>query len=92
MRQRALQAEAATEKGEKINPADLKFFIKMSEANKRKFILKEPPSDYDCQIMKSYEKKQRQSRSSSSDVPQLGAQKNQIIEPLIVERTCNNKT
>jgi len=40
-----------------INPGDLKFFIKISEANKRKFISKEPPSDHDRQIMKSYEKK-----------------------------------
>ena len=59
----------------------------MCEANKRKFIPKEPPSDYDRQIMKSYAKKQKQSRSSSSDVPQLGAQKNQTVEPLIVEQT-----
>ena len=70
-----------------INPGQLKFFIGMCEANKRKFILKEPPSDYDRQIMKSYAKKQKQSRSSSSDVPQLGAQKNQTVEPLIVEQT-----
>ena len=34
--------------------------------------------------MKSYEKKKRQSRSLSSDVPQLGAQKKQSIEPLVV--------
>ena len=70
-----------------INPGDLNFFIKMSEANKRKFIPKETPSDYDRQIMKSYEKKKRQSRSSSSDIPQLRAQRNQTIEPLIVEQT-----
>ena len=63
----------------------MKFFITMSEANKRKFIPKEPPSNYDSQIIKSYEKKKRQSRSSSSDVPQLEAQKNQTKEPLIVE-------
>ena len=37
--------------------------------------------------MKSYEKKKRQSRSSSSDVPKLRAQKKQTIETLIVERT-----
>ena len=59
----------------------------MSEANKRKFIPKEPPLDCDRQIKKSYEKKKRQSRSSSSDVPQLGAQNNQTVEPLIVEQT-----
>ena len=70
-----------------INLGQLKFFIGMCEANKRKFIPKEPPSNYDRQIMKSYAKKQKQSRSSSSDVPQLGAQKNQIVEPLIVEQT-----
>ena len=70
-----------------INPGDLKFSIGMCEANKRIFILKEPPSDYNCQIMKSHEKKQRQSRSSSSDIPQLRAQRNQTIEPLIVEQT-----
>ena len=65
----------------------MKFFIGMCEANKRKFIPKEPPLDYDHQIKKSYEKKKRQSRSSSSDVPQLGAQKKQAIEPLVVEQT-----
>ena len=70
-----------------INPGQLNFFIGMCEANKRKFIPKEPPSDYDRQIMKSYAKKQKQSRLSSSDVPQLGAQKNQTVEPLIVEQT-----
>ena len=70
-----------------INPQDLKFFKGMCEANKRKFIPKEPPSDYDRQIMKSYAKKQKQSRLSSSDVPQLGAQKKQSIEPLIVGQT-----
>ena len=57
----------------------------MCKANKRKFIPREPPSDYDRQIMKSYAKKQKQSKSSSSDLPQLGAQKNQIVEPLIME-------
>ena len=51
----------------------------MHEANKRKFILKDPPSDYDRQIMKSYEKKKRQSKSSSSDVPHLGAQKKLVV-------------
>ena len=68
-----------------INSVDLKFFKGMCEANKRKFIPKEPPSDYDRQIMKSYAKKQKQSRSSSSDVPQLEAQKNKTVEPHIVE-------
>ena len=54
-----------------INSGQLKFFIGMCEANKRK----EPPSDYDRQIMKTLAKKQKQSRTSSSDIPQLGAQK-----------------
>ena len=70
-----------------INPGQLKFFIEMCEANMRKFIPIELPSDYDRQIMKSYTKKQKQSRSSSSDVPQLRAQKNQTVEPLIVKQT-----
>ena len=52
-----------------INPGDLKFFKGMCKANKRKFIPKEPPSDYDRQIMKTHAKKKKQSRSSSSDVP-----------------------
>ena len=62
-----------------INLGDLQFFIGMCEANKRKFIPKDPPSNYDHQIMKSYEKKKRQSKSSSSDVPQLGAQKKLVV-------------
>ena len=70
-----------------INPGDLKIFKGMCEANKRKFISKDPASDYDRQIMKSYEKKKRQSKSSSSDIPQLGAQKKQSIEPLVVGQT-----
>ena len=41
--------------------------------------------------MKSYVKKQKQSMSSSSDVPQLGAQKNQTVEPLIVEQTTKQQ-
>jgi len=49
----------------------------MYETNK-KFIL---PSDYDRSITKSFEKRKL---GSSSDVPQLGAQKKQSIEPLIV--------
>ena len=59
-----------------INPVDLKFFRGMCEANKRKFIPRDPPSYYECTIIKTTEKKKRQSKSSSSDVPQLGAQKN----------------
>ena len=60
----------------------------MCEANKRKFIPKDPPSDYDRTIMKTAEKKKRKSKSSSSsDVPQLGAQKKQSIEPLVVGQT-----
>ena len=60
------------EKKEKeINPGDLKFFIGMTEANKRKFIPDAPLSDYDRQIKKSYETKK--SGSSGCDVPQLGA-------------------
>ena len=41
--------------------------------------------------MKSYVKKQKQSMSSSSDVPQLGAQKNQTVEPVIVEQTMKQQ-
>ena len=59
----------------------------MCEANKRKFIPRDPPSDYECTIIKTTKKKKRQSKSSSSDVPQLGAQKKQSIEPLIVGQT-----
>ena len=67
------------EKKEKpINPGDLKFFIGMCKANKKKFI---QPSDYDRSITKSFEKRKL---GSSSDVPQLGAQKKQSIEPLVV--------
>jgi len=40
-----------------INLGDLQFFIGMCEANKRKFIPREPHSDYDRQIMKSHAKK-----------------------------------
>ena len=58
-----------------INPGDLKFFKGMCKANKRKFIPRDPPSDYDRTIIKTTEKKKRQSKSSSSDVPQLGAKK-----------------
>ena len=61
-----------------INPGDLKFSIGMCETNKKKFIL---PSDYDRSITKSFEKKKL---GSSPDVPQLGAQKKQSIEPLVV--------
>ena len=50
----------------------------MCEANKKKFIL---PSDYDRSITISFEKRKS---GSSSDVPQLGAQKKQSIEPLVV--------
>ena len=52
-----------------INPIDLKFFKGMCEENKRKFILRDPPSDYERTIIKTTEKKKRQSKSSSSDVP-----------------------
>jgi hypothetical protein len=51
----------------------------MTDANWRKFI---PPSDYDRSITNSYEKKKKS--VGSSDVPQLGAQKKQSIQPLIV--------
>ena len=44
-------------KGKEINPGDLKFFIGMTEAKKRKFIPDAPLSDYDRQIKKSYETK-----------------------------------
>ena len=53
----------------------------MCKANKRKFIPK-PLSDYERSISKSYEK--RKSGSLGSNVPQLGAQKKQSIEPLVV--------
>jgi len=52
-----------------INPGDLKFFKRMCEENKRKFIPRDPPSDYERTIIKTTEKKKRQSKSSSSDVP-----------------------
>jgi len=58
-----------------INLGDLKFFIGMCEANKRKFIPQDLPSDYDHSIIKSYEKK-RKSGPSSSNVPQHGAKRN----------------
>ena len=54
----------------------------MKESNKIKFIEKPPLSDYGCSIKKSYDK--RKSGSSSSGVPQLGAQQKQSIEPLVV--------
>jgi hypothetical protein len=55
-----------------LDPTKLKKIIGMKESNRRKFI--EPPllSDYDRSIKKSYN--QRKSGSSSSGVPQLGAQ------------------
>ena len=52
-----------------INPGNLKFFKGMCEANKRKFIPRDLPSDYERTIIKTTEKKKRQSKSSSSDVP-----------------------
>ena len=54
----------------------------MKESNRRKFIEKPPLLDYDRSIKKSYDK--RQSGSSSSGVPQLGAQQKQSIELLLV--------
>ena len=74
-----------------INPVDLKFFKEMCEANKRKFIPRDPPSDYERTIIKTTEKKKRQSKLSSSDVPQLGAQKKQSIEPLVVGQTTQEQ-
>ena len=75
-----------------INPGDLKFFKGICEANKRKFILKDTPSDYDHTIMKTAEKKKRKSKSlSSSDAPQLRAQKKQSIEPLVVGQTTQQQ-
>ena len=53
----------------------------MKEANRRKFIEK-PLSDYNRSIKKSYQKSK--SRSSLSDVPQLGAQEKESIQPLVV--------
>jgi len=67
-------------KDKPINPKDLKFFHGMCEGNKK--FIPNPPSDYYCSIMKSFEK--RKLGSSSSDVPQLGAQKKQSIELLVV--------
>ena len=74
-----------------INPIDLKFFKGMCETNKRKFISRDPPSNYKRTIIKTTEKKKRQSKSSSSDVPQLGAQKKQSIEPLVVGQTTQQQ-
>ena len=53
----------------------------MSEANRKKFIA---PSDYGRSITKSYKKKKADGSSSSSGVAQLGTQKKQSIEPLVV--------
>ena len=53
----------------------------MKESNRRKFIDK-LLSDYNRSIKKSYDK--RKSGSSSSGVPQLGAQQKKSIEPLVV--------
>ena len=39
-----------------INLVDLKFFKGMCKANKRKFIPRDPPSDYDRTIIKTTEK------------------------------------
>ena len=52
-----------------INLGDLKFFKGMCKANKRKFILRDPPLDYERTIIKTTAKKKRQSKLSSSDVP-----------------------
>ena len=41
--------------------------------------------------MKTAEKKKRQSKSSSSDVPQFWAQKKQSIEPLAVGQTMQQE-
>jgi hypothetical protein len=57
------------EKKVPINPADSAFFLKMTDANRRKFI---PPSDYDRSIIESYENKKKKF-AGSSDVAQLGA-------------------
>jgi hypothetical protein len=66
------------EKKEPIDPTKLAFFIGMAESNRNKFI---PQSDCDRSITKSFEKKKKKSAGSSSDVPQLGAQKKQSIPP-----------
>ncbi|RLM78136.1 hypothetical protein C2845_PM12G14760 [Panicum miliaceum] len=68
------------EKKVPINLANSTFFLKMNDANRRKFI---PPSDYDHPITNSYEKKKKKP-AGSSDVPQLRAQKKQSIEQLVV--------
>ena len=65
-------------KDKPINLADLEIFIGMYEYNKKKFI---PPLDYDYSIIRSFEKRKA---GSSSDAAQLGAQKKQSIEPLVV--------
>jgi hypothetical protein len=50
------------EKKVHINPADSAFFLKMIDANQKKFI---SPSDYDRSITKSYEKKMKSAGSSA---------------------------
>ena len=64
-----------------VKPSDLKFFIGMCKANKKKIILQDPPSDYNRSIIRSFEKR---TSGSSSNVPHLGAQKKQSIEPLVM--------
>ena len=75
------QKKESEKMDEPVDPSKLKFFIRMCEENKRKFIQK-PLMDYERSITKSYQK--RKSGSSSSDVPQLEMQPKQSIEPLVV--------
>ena len=63
----------------------------MCEASKRKFILRDPLQTTNAQLSKLLRKKKRQSKSSLSDVPQLGAQKKQSIEPLVVGQTTQQQ-
>ena len=74
-----------------INLGDLKFFKVLCEENKRKFIPRDPLQTMTAQLSKLLRKKKRQSKSSSFDVPQLGAQKKQSIEPLVVGQTTQER-
>ena len=78
-----IQAEKRQpEKKEPVDPAVQQFFIKQARP-----VVKEPLSDYDRTITKSYKKPQnRKSVSSkkSKSIPQLGQQAQQSIPPLTV--------
>ena len=66
-----------------INPIDLKFFKGMCETNKRKFIPRDPPSDYERTIIKTTEKK-RDNQSRHRPTFHSSEQKKQSIVPLVV--------